>query len=78
MTRDQLINDLLIKGGAIVGSQDCSALEFANADLTNRFCVLDDGCGLVRRVKGWLDLQKKREILYPNKKSKYSTGGIIK
>jgi hypothetical protein len=71
MTENELINDLLTKGGAIVGSQHCTLLEIADAKVTNRFCILADGCGLVRRTKDWLDLQKKREIMHPNTDYKY-------
>jgi len=74
MTQNELIQDLLCKGGAIVGSQECSALEIADARASKRFCVLDDECGLVRRTKAWLDLQKKREVMHPNVDNKYFNG----
>jgi len=66
MTPIKLLNDLLVKGGAIVGSQQCTEMEIANAQNTKRFCFVDETCGVIRRTQGWLDLQKRRELRYPN------------
>jgi len=71
MTLNEMITDLLTNGGAIVGSQECTEMEIANAQNTRRFCFVEESCGVVRRTKGWLDLQKKREVLYSPKRRKF-------
>jgi len=61
MTIDQLIQQLVTDGGAIVSSGECSEMEIANAQATGRFSVREDGMGFVRRTKEWLALQLARE-----------------
>jgi len=73
MTMNQLINQLVTDGGAIVSSGDCSQIEIANAQSTGRFTVRDDGMGFVRRTKGWLALQLAREKAHPNTNGKFFT-----
>jgi hypothetical protein len=57
----QLIAQLSTEGGAIVCTSDCSIIEIADAQVTGRMFVDDDGIGFVRRTKEWLALQKSRE-----------------
>jgi hypothetical protein len=73
MTMNQLINQLVTDGGAIVSSGDCSQIEIANAQSTGRFAVRDDGMGFVRRTKEWLALQLAREKAHPNTNGKFFT-----
>ena len=54
MTINQLINQLVAKGGAIVTSGECSEMEIANAQATERFAVREDGIGFVLRPQQWL------------------------
>lgn len=71
MTINQLIDQLVTDGGAIVSSGDCSEIEIANAKATGRFTVRDDGMGFVRRSKEWLALQLAREKAHPNTDGKF-------
>ncbi len=71
MTINQLIDQLVTDGGAIVSSGDCSEIEIANAKATGRFTVRDDGMGFVRRTKEWLALQLAREKAHPNTDGKF-------
>lgn len=71
MTINQLIDQLVTDGGAIVSSGDCSEIEIANAKATGRFSVRDDGMGFVRRTSEWLALQLAREKAYPNTDGKF-------
>lgn len=71
MTTNQLIDQLVTDGGAIVSSGDCSEIEIANAQATGRFSVRDDGMGFVRRSKEWLALQLAREKAHPNTDGKF-------
>ena len=71
MTINQLIDQLVTDGGAIVSSGDCSEIEIANAKATGRFSVRDDGMGFVRRSKEWLALQLAREKAHPNTDGKF-------
>lgn len=61
MTIDQLIDQLVTEGGAIVSSSACSEMEIADAQATGRFSVREDGMGFVRRYAEWLALQRERE-----------------
>lgn len=61
MTTDQLIQQLVTEGGAIVTSGECSEMEIADAQATGRFSVREDGIGFVRRYAEWLALQLERE-----------------
>src|SRR5690349_16078102 len=54
-----LHKELLQHGGAIVLSSNCSELEIADAQATNRFAVDKDGIGYVRRTQEWLDRVKE-------------------
>ena len=71
MTTNQLIDQLVTDGGAIVSSGDCLEMEIANAKATGRFTVRDDGMGFVRRSKEWLALQLAREKAHPNTDGKF-------
>lgn len=64
MTIDQLIDQLVTEGGAIVSSGECSEMEIADAQATGRFSVREDGTGFVRRYAEWLALQLEREKLH--------------
>ena len=72
MTTNQLIDQLVTEGGAIVSTGDCSEMEIVNAQAHGRFSVREDGMGFVRRTKEWLDLQLAREKAHPNTDGKYS------
>jgi hypothetical protein len=61
MTTNQLIDQLVTEGGAIVSSGECSEMEIADAQATGRFSVREDGMGFVRRYAEWLALQLERE-----------------
>jgi len=61
MTTNQLIDQLVTDGGAIVSSGECSEMEIADAQATGRFSVREDGMGFVRRYAEWLALQLERE-----------------
>lgn len=54
MTTQQLIQQLITKGGAIVSSSVCSYMEIADAQATGRFASDEEGMGFVRRYKEWL------------------------
>ncbi len=71
MTINQLIDQLVTDGGAIVSSGECSEMEIANAKATGRFSVREDGMGFVRRSKEWLALQLAREKAHPNTDGKF-------
>ena len=60
-TIEDLINDLAVKGGAIVCTNECSEMEIANAMNTDRMVVNEEGLGFIRRTSTWLALQKARE-----------------
>ncbi|MBL1176935.1 hypothetical protein [Pantanalinema sp. GBBB05] len=47
------------EGGAIVCSGECSEVEIANAQATNRWFVDEDGFGYVWRTGEWLDSREK-------------------
>ncbi len=66
-TTEELLLDLGTKGGAIVSSEACSVMEIAHAQAAGRFAVNAQGYGYLRRTREWLDLQKKRELLHPNR-----------
>lgn len=51
---EQLIQDLIHHGGAIVGSNECNEYEIAHARADGRFAVDADGLGFVRRPSSWL------------------------
>ena len=54
MNPDQLIQQLVKHGGAIVSSNDCSPIEIANAQACGRFAVEPEtGLGFTRRPKEW-------------------------
>lgn len=72
MTTNQLIDQLVTEGGAIVSSVECSEIEIANAQATGRFSVREDGMGFVRRTSEWLALQLAREKAHPNTDGQYS------
>lgn len=56
MNPDQLIQQLVKHGGAIVSSNDCSPIEIANAQACGRFAVEPEtGLGFTRRPKEWLE-----------------------
>ena len=74
MTTNQLIQQLVTDGGAIVSSSDCSEIEITNAQATGRFSVREDGMGFVLRSKEWLSLQLAREKAHPNKGGRYMDG----
>lgn len=64
-TIEELADDVVTQGGAIVSSGDCSLMEISNAQACQRFAVREaDGMGFVRRPKEWLmyamDLVKDR------------------
>lgn len=65
MTTQQLIQQIVTDGGAIVSSNDCSEMEISVAQSVGRFAA-EDGFGFVRRPKEWLALNKNREIAHPN------------
>jgi len=67
MTLTQIINQLASDGGAIVSSNACSDIELADARVTGRFTVDENGFGYVRRTQEWLDLQKARELAHPSR-----------
>ena len=50
-TVDELVDDLVRHGGAIVSSGECSEVEIAEANACGRFAVRDDGMGFVRRMQ---------------------------
>ena len=58
MTTQKLIEQLDADGGAIVSSGECSEIEIAEARVTGRFAVNEEGYGYVRRYKEWLALHK--------------------
>ncbi len=58
-TMNELFHQLEMEGGAIVCSNECSALELADARMHGRMFVNKDGIGFVRRPKAWLDYVKK-------------------
>ena len=60
-TIEDLINDLAVKGGAIVCTNECSEIEIANAMNTDRMVVNKEGLGFIRRTDTWLVLQKARK-----------------
>lgn len=62
-TKEELIRKLAIDGGCIVSSGDCSSLEIADAQATNRMYVDDDGLGFILRPKEWLARVQKRDGL---------------
>lgn len=72
MTTDQLIEQLIVNGGAIVSSGDCSEMEIVYARADGRFAAREDGLGFVRRTKEWLNIQLTREKAHPNVDGKYS------
>lgn len=72
MTTQQLIDQLIKDGGAIVSSGDCSEMEIAVAQSVGRFASDENGFGFVRRPPGWLAINKRREELHPNTDGKYS------
>lgn len=51
---EELIQDLIHHGGAIVGSNECNEYEIAHARADGRFAVDEDGLGFVRRPSSWL------------------------
>lgn len=51
----------LRSGGAIVSSNECSQMELADANITGRFFIDEDGYGYVWRTPEWL---KTREDAY--------------
>lgn len=53
-TTEQIIDDVVNLGGALVSSGDCSEMEIAIAKTCGRFAARDDGMGFVRRPKEWL------------------------
>ncbi len=61
MTANQLMNQLVTEGGAIVTSGECSEMEIADAQATGRFSVREDGIGFVRRYAEWLAIQSDRQ-----------------
>ena len=55
-TTDQLLEDLAMKGGAIVATGNCSSLEIAVARRCGDMAVRDDGIGFIRRSPGWVKM----------------------
>ena len=55
-TTDQLLEDLAMKGGAIVATGNCSPLEIAVARRCGDMAVRDDGIGFIRRSPGWVKM----------------------
>ena len=66
MTTNQIIQQLVSEGGAIVSSDACSEMEIADAQATGRFAVDDECFGYVRRTKEWLALHMAREKAHKN------------
>lgn len=58
MTPEQLARDVIDKGGCIVCTEECSEMEIALANACHRMAVFEDGCGIVRRTKEWLEMAK--------------------
>jgi hypothetical protein len=58
MTPQKLLDQLVIEGGAIVTTDACSEMEIADARVTNRMAVDEDGIGYVRRYPEWLARHK--------------------
>ena len=54
MNPSDLITQLILEGGAIVSSNDCTPEEIATARAENRFAVDPAAFGFVRRTKEWL------------------------
>ena len=55
-TTDQLLEDLAMKGGAIVATGNCSPLEIAVARRCGDMAVREDGIGFIRRSPGWVKM----------------------
>lgn len=70
MTTQQLLDQLVEEGGAIIASNDCSEMEIADAKAHGRFSHIG-AFGIVRRTKEWLDLQKSREQAHPYTDGRY-------
>lgn len=51
---ENLIEKLLIHGGCIVSSADCSQMEIADARVRGDFWADANGYGYVRRLPEWL------------------------
>ncbi len=60
-TMEQIFDDLVQYGGAIVLSSECHPVEIADAKGGGRFFARADGMGFVRRHPEWL---KSRETAY--------------
>ena len=56
MTTTQLLEDLSLKGGAIVGTDSCSSLEIAIALQNGDMVVDSNGMGYVRRPSAWVNM----------------------
>lgn len=70
MTTNQLMDQLIVDGGAIVSSNECSVMEISHAQAEGRVAIAD-GLGFVRRTREWLALQKTREAAHPNTDGKF-------
>ena len=57
-TMEQLFDDIVQHGGAIVSSGECSVGEIADVQACGRFHVREDGMGFVRRPQEWLEYFK--------------------
>lgn len=55
---EELLYQLVVEGGAIVTSNECSQIEIADAQATGRWAVDHEGIGYVRRYREWLERHK--------------------
>lgn len=58
MDEKKFLQDFIKHGGYIVGSDECSEMEIADAKLHGRMFVDDNGFGHIRRLKKNWDLMK--------------------
>lgn len=61
MTVEQLIQQLVSDGGAIVCTADCLVLEISEAQAAGRFAMNANGFGFVRRTKEQVAFQHPDE-----------------
>lgn len=57
-TPEELARDVIEKGGCIVCTEECSPTEISLASACHRMAVFEDGCGIIRRTKEWLEMAK--------------------
>lgn len=53
---NQLLQDVVNKGGAIISSDKCTAIEIAMAQAGHRFAIDENGMGFVRKSSNWLEM----------------------